>query len=61
MPQPTDPSRDLVFGLLALQYGLIDQGALFAAFAAWTRDKGRLLSRHPGGHRRPREIRRPGH
>ncbi len=46
MPQRTDPSRDLLFGLLALQNGLIDQGALFAAFAAWTRDKSRLLADH---------------
>ena len=46
MSQPTDPSRDLLFGLLALQNGLIDQGALFAAFAAWTRDKGRPLADH---------------
>jgi len=46
MPQPTDPSRDLLFGLLALQNGLIDQGALFAAFAAWTRDKARSLADH---------------
>jgi len=44
--QPTDPSRDLLFGLLALQNGLIDQGALLAAFAAWTRDKGRPLADH---------------
>jgi eukaryotic-like serine/threonine-protein kinase len=46
MSQPTDPSRDLLFGLLALQNGLIDQGALFTAFAAWTRDKGRSLADH---------------
>ena len=46
MSQPSDPSRDLLFGLLALQNGLIDQGALFAAFAAWTRDKGRPLADH---------------
>src|SRR5271166_236714 len=46
MSQPTDPSRDLLFGLLALQNGLIDQGALFAAFAAWTRDKSRSLADH---------------
>ncbi|MFI5458882.1 MAG: serine/threonine-protein kinase [Isosphaerales bacterium] len=46
MSQPTDPSRDLLFGLLALQNGLIDQGALFAAFAAWTRDKTRSLADH---------------
>src|SRR5262249_13811167 len=42
----TDPARDLLFGLLALQIGLIDQGALFAAFAAWTRDKSRPLADH---------------
>ncbi len=46
MSQSTDASRDLLFGLLALQNGLIDQGALFAAFAAWTRDKGRPLADH---------------
>ncbi len=46
MPQSTDPSRDLLFGLLALQNGLIDQGTLFAAFAAWTRDKARSLADH---------------
>lgn len=27
MPHPTDPARDLFFGLLALQTGMIDQGA----------------------------------
>ncbi len=31
--------HDLLFGLLALQNGLIDQGQLVAAFQAWTRDK----------------------
>jgi hypothetical protein len=41
-----DPSRDLLFGLLALQNGLIDQSALVAAFHAWTRDKGRPLADH---------------
>jgi serine/threonine protein kinase/tetratricopeptide (TPR) repeat protein len=46
MPKQTDPSRDLLFGLLALQNGLIDQGALFTAFAAWTRDKGQTLADH---------------
>src|SRR5271169_4100765 len=44
MPHSADASRDLLFGLLALQTGLIDQGALFAAFAAWTRDKSRSLA-----------------
>ena len=38
--------RDLLFGLLALQNGLIDQGQLVAAFQAWTRDKGRPLAEH---------------
>ena len=46
MSKPTDPSRDLLFGLLALQNGLIDQGALITAFAAWMRDKGRCLADH---------------
>ena len=36
--------RDLLFGLLALQNGLIDQGQLVAAFQAWTRDKARPLA-----------------
>jgi DNA-directed RNA polymerase specialized sigma24 family protein len=38
--------RDLLFGLLALQNGLIDQGQLVAAFQAWTRDKARPLAEH---------------
>jgi serine/threonine-protein kinase len=38
--------RDLLFGLLALQTGLIDQGQLVAAFHAWTRDKARSLADH---------------
>jgi eukaryotic-like serine/threonine-protein kinase len=46
MPHPTDPSRDLLFCLLALQNGLIDQGALITAFAAWMRDKARPLADH---------------
>ena len=36
----------LLFGLLALQNGLIDQGALFTAFQAWTRDKSKSLADH---------------
>ena len=43
---PVDTDRNLLFGLLALQTGMIDQGALFAAFAAWTRDKSRALADH---------------
>jgi serine/threonine-protein kinase len=38
--------RDLLFGLLALQNGLIDQVQLVAAFQAWTRDKARALADH---------------
>ena len=36
----------LLFGLLALQNGLIDQVQLVAAFQAWTRDKARPLAEH---------------
>ncbi len=42
----TDASHDLLFGLLALQNGLIDQGQLVAAFQAWTCEKGRPLAAH---------------
>jgi serine/threonine-protein kinase len=42
----TAADRNLLFGLLALQNGLIDQGQLVAAFQAWTRDKGRTLADH---------------
>jgi serine/threonine-protein kinase len=38
--------RNLLFGLLALQNGLIDQAQLVAAFRAWTRDKARALADH---------------
>src|SRR6476646_8376889 len=38
--------RDLLFGLLALQNGLIDEGQLVAAFRAWTRDRGTPLADH---------------
>jgi serine/threonine-protein kinase len=40
------PDRHLLFGLLALLNGLIDQGQLVAAFQAWTRDKSRSLADH---------------
>jgi serine/threonine protein kinase len=36
--------RDLLFGLLALQVGLIDQDQLVVAFRAWTRDRARPLA-----------------
>ncbi len=44
MPHATDPSRDLLFGLLALQIGLIEQDQLVTAFRTWTRDKSRLIA-----------------
>jgi hypothetical protein len=40
--------RNLLFGLLALQNGLIQQAQLVAAFHAWTCDKSRSLSDHLG-------------
>ena len=44
MPAPAD--RHLLFGLLALQNGLISQVQLVAAFQAWTLDKARALADH---------------
>jgi serine/threonine protein kinase len=38
--------RDMLFGLLALQNGLINQVQLVAAFQAWTLDKARALPDH---------------
>ncbi len=38
--------RNLLFGLLALQNGLIDQVQLVGGFQAWTRDKSRSLAEH---------------
>jgi hypothetical protein len=38
--------RNLLFGLLALQNGLINQGRLVAAFQAWTLAKARDLADH---------------
>src|SRR6185369_4970445 len=38
--------RNLLFGLLALQNGLINQAQLVAAFQAWTLDKARALADH---------------
>jgi serine/threonine protein kinase len=38
--------RDLLFGLLALQNGLINQAQLVSAFQAWTLDKSRALADH---------------
>jgi serine/threonine-protein kinase len=41
-----DADRHLLFGLLALQNGLIDQAQLVSAFQAWTRQKSRPLPEH---------------
>jgi tetratricopeptide (TPR) repeat protein/tRNA A-37 threonylcarbamoyl transferase component Bud32 len=41
-----DAARDLLFGLLALQTGLIDQAKLVASFHAWTLDRSRPLADH---------------
>jgi eukaryotic-like serine/threonine-protein kinase len=38
--------RRLLFGLIALQVGLIDQAQLVAAFQAWARDSARALADH---------------
>jgi tRNA A-37 threonylcarbamoyl transferase component Bud32 len=46
MPETTDTSRELLFGLIALQNGLIDQGQLVAAFQEWTLEKARPLAEH---------------
>jgi serine/threonine-protein kinase len=46
MSHPIDHSRDLLFGLLALQNGLINQAQLVAAFQAWTLDKAHALADH---------------
>ena len=43
---PMAADRHLLFGLLALQNGLIDQAQLVAAFQAWTCDKSRPLADH---------------
>jgi eukaryotic-like serine/threonine-protein kinase len=40
MPTHADVPGDLLYGLLSLQAGLIDQTSLVAAFHAWTHDSG---------------------
>ncbi|MGO9464973.1 MAG: hypothetical protein ACLQIB_07995 [Isosphaeraceae bacterium] len=41
-----DAEKNLLFGLIALQIGLIDQSKLVVAFRAWTLDKSRGLAGH---------------
>ncbi len=44
MARRDETPRDLLFGLLALHTGLIDQEQLLAAFGAWSRAKGKTLA-----------------
>ena len=44
MPPTVDTSSDLLFGLLALQTGLINQAQLVAAFHAWTQARDRSMA-----------------
>src|SRR5262249_20203866 len=44
VPTMYRPDDDLLFGILALQSGFIDQPALIAAFHLWTQDKARPLA-----------------
>ncbi len=46
MPRLFDPSRDLLFGMLALQGGLIDETQLVRAFQSWTKDRDCPLGEH---------------
>src|SRR5262249_59567987 len=39
-----DANRDLLFGILALQNGFIDQPSLIAAFHVWSTEKSRPIS-----------------
>jgi eukaryotic-like serine/threonine-protein kinase len=43
-----ETDQHLLFGLIALQVGLIDQAQLVAAFQAWARDKSRPLADYLG-------------
>ena len=45
MPEAyADMAHNLLFGLLALQTGLINQGQLLAAFHAWTQARDRPMA-----------------
>jgi eukaryotic-like serine/threonine-protein kinase len=44
MARCDETPRDLLFGLLALQIGMIDQEQLLGAFGAWSRAKGKTLA-----------------
>jgi serine/threonine-protein kinase len=44
MPRRDDAPRDLLFGLLALQNGMVSKAQLVAAFGAWTASPGRSMA-----------------
>jgi hypothetical protein len=44
MPRRGDGPRHLLFGLLALQAGLVDRTQLLAGFSAWTASPGQALA-----------------
>jgi serine/threonine-protein kinase len=44
MPGPNDPPRDLLFGLLALQNGMVTRDQLVMAFTIWTATSGKPLA-----------------
>src|SRR5689334_20072040 len=39
-----EADRDLLFGILALQNGLVEQADLIAAFQSWSKDRSRPLA-----------------
>jgi eukaryotic-like serine/threonine-protein kinase len=45
MGAKVEADRDLIFGILALQNGLIDQADLIAGFQCWTKERSRPLAR----------------
>ena len=44
MPRPDDATRDLLFGLLALQNGMVTRDQLVIAFTVWTATPGKALA-----------------
>jgi hypothetical protein len=44
MPRRDDAPRDLLFGLLALQNGMISRDQLVMAFTVWTANPGKPLA-----------------
>jgi hypothetical protein len=46
VPRSGDATRDLLFGTLTLQVGMIDQGQLAAALHDWARARDRPLADH---------------